>query len=210
MTHPIRPLDAHLTLHVTAHALDGRLCHPHDEAREMLRAHLADLAVRGPVEVHAFAMMDNHLHILLTSREDAASAGFMRRLLARQAQGINRMEGRRGPLWDDRYRSVVVEDEEHALHACLYIDANPWRARLVEHPSESAWTSYGGLTGGLRDRFLVPHVVLTELGEGEAWRGRYARIMDEYLRRASRCRTLGRRTPLADPLAGLRLVTWKE
>jgi putative transposase len=210
MTHPIRPLAAHLTLHVTAHALTGHLCHPHDEARELLRAGLDEGRTRDPLDVHAYAMMDNHLHILLTAREEGAAARFMQRLLSRQARELNRLLGRRGPLWDDRYRSVPVLDEEHALHACLYIDANPWRARLVDHPRDSTWTSHRGLTTGMLDRFLVPHQVLLDLGAGEEWRARYVRIMAEYLRRASRCCASGRRSPCADPLHGLRLVTWRE
>jgi putative transposase len=155
-------------------------------------------------------MMDSHIHMLVTARKAGAVACFLRRVLSSHALALNRVMERRGPLWEDRYRSVLVTDEEHALHASLYIDANPWRARVVDHPADSGWTSYRGLIRGQQDAFLVPHPVLMELGEGSDWRRRYGQIMNEYLRRASRTSMPRTWDPNTDPLAGLRLCTWRE
>jgi putative transposase len=209
MFRPIRPLAPHLTLHVTAHATGKRLCFPDANTRATFRASVGETLREAPMCVHAFALMDNHLHLLLTSPIQGGVADFMRRLLSSHALSINRLCGHQGQLWRDRYHSVLVETEIHALHSCLYIDANPWRAHLVEHPLESTWTSHRELALGGDMGFLVPHPVLLELGTEGTWRSRYSAIMDEYMRRGSRTCGIGRRLPKGDPLAGLELSLWK-
>ena len=210
MSHSLRPLEPHLTLHVTAHATGRRLCFPDDGARVMFKCHLLKLSRSLPVEIHAFALMDNHVHLLLTARKHGATAELMRSALAVHAVAMNRLGGHPGQLWRDRHHTVVVDSVSHALHACLYIDANPWRARLVEHPMESDWTSYRELAAGMDAAFLTPHPVLLDLGQGDDWRLRYQEIMDEYLRRGARVCCPGRRISQTDPLAGLRLASWRE
>ena len=208
MPHPLRPMDAHLTLHVTSHATGSRLCFPTDDTRELFKSSIARLLKIVPIELHAFALMDNHFHLLLTTRDVGVTAVFMRRLQASHALTINRIDGYRGQLWLDRYHTIIVESERHALHACLYIDANPWRAMLVEHPIESRWTSHRELVMGNESCFITPHQVLLDLGEKELWRKRYNEIMAEYLRRGARTVCPHRYVNDADPLAGLRLATW--
>ena len=176
----------------------------------MFKGSIAEQLKSFAVEIHAFAMMDNHVHFLLTSREEQAGMLFLRNVLGTHAKQMNLLVGYRGSLWQTRYHSVPVETDSHALHACLYIDANPWRARLVEHPMESDWTSYRELAAGMDAAFLTPHPVLLDLGQGDDWRLRYQEIMDEYLRRGARVCCPGRRISQTDPLAGLRLASWRE
>jgi putative transposase len=208
MAHQLRPLEPHLTLHVTSHASGARLCFPTDGTREQFKGIIVRLIKTIPVEIHAFAMMDNHVHLMLTARDEGAVAAFMRRLQSSHAMSLNRAEAYRGQLWLDRYHTTIIETESHALHTCLYIYANPWRARVVDHPIDSRWTSHRELVLGNEASFVKPHQVLLDLGSGDEWRGRYNEIMTEYLRRGSRSCCTGRRTSGEDPLAGLRLSTW--
>ncbi len=174
----------------------------------MFKGSIAEQLKSFAVEIHAFAMMDNHVHLLLTSREEQAGMLFLRNVLGTHAKQMNLPVGYRGSLWQTRYHSVAVETDSHALHACLYIDANPWRAFAVDHPQESSWTSYRELAHGGETTFVTPHPVLMALGDGDSWRSRYKEIMAEYLRRGSRSICPGRRISKVDPLAGLRLASW--
>jgi len=208
MSREHRPLEAHLTLHITAHATGMRLCFPSEWERETFKGHIQTMLKTYPVELHAYALMDNHVHVLVTGREYEAIAHFMKHLLATHAKSLNRTQSHQGQLWRDRYHSVLVETDTHALHSCLYIDANPWRAFVVEHPSESSWTSHNELITGAHASFVTPHPVLLDLGSEQKWRLRYQEIMAEYLKRGSRSCCPGRFKPCADPLTGLKLSCW--
>lgn len=211
MPHLPRPLAAQLTLHVTAHALPRRTCFDDEGGRLAFLQRLARLGPELKVDLHAYALMDNHLHLLLTSREEGACAVFMRRLLSGHAVLRNRQQGQVGPLWLPRYSCVVVEEDEHVLNSCLYIDANPWRARLVEHPRDSRWTSYRVLAEGETGTLLQPHIVISQLADSPtACQMAYGRIMEQYLERAIRSKSLGRAPLASDPLAGLRLASYVE
>jgi putative transposase len=104
-----------------------------------------------------------------------------------------------------------VESDDHAINTHLYIDANPWRARVVEHPRESDWTSYLALAEGLGSAFLTPHPVIAQLGKDSSERQAvYRRIMERYIKESPRFKMNGNGRQAADPLAGLRLSQYTE
>lgn len=199
-----RPLQAGLTLHLTAHAIPGLLCLPDEDARvRFLQLALAACRVTT-CQVHAYALMDNHVHLLLSSQADDGVARLMARLLGRHTALLNRLEGRIGPRWHQRYASLVIKDEAHLVNSCLYIEANPWRAGLVEHPSQSTWTSYGFNAQGRKEELLSPHPVVLQLAPpGEDWHSAYSRLMEEYVKTAVRFKGAARLPLATDPLAGL-------
>ena len=199
-----RPLQAGLTLHLTAHAIPDLLCCPDNDAR----ARFLQLALKACgttlCQVHAYALMDNHVHLLLSSLADQGVARLMARLLGRHTALLNRLEGRIGPRWHQRYASLVIKDEAHLVNSYLYIEANPWRAGLVEHPARSTWTSYGFNALGRVEELLTPHAVVLHLAQpGEDWRSAYSRLMEEYLKTAVRYKGAARLPLTTDPLAGL-------
>lgn len=206
MTYIQRPLDASLTHHVTAHAGGELLCCPDASSRNALLQRIADLLRDGSVEVHAFALMDNHLHIMLTSTKDGSLAIFMNRLLSWHARWCNQSQGRKGIFWRARYASVLMTDEAHFISSHLYIEANPWRAQVVEHPRDNDWTSYQESALGLGPSFLVPHPIILSLGRTpKARRERYQALMEEYLSKGRRLRVKSLGKLVADPLAGLKI-----
>ena len=97
------------------------------------RAHACD--------VHAYVLMPNHVHLLVTPRRSAGVSGLMQWLSGRYAQYVNIAHGRSGSLWEGRYRASLV-DSEHYLLACYrYIELNPVRAGLVGDPGAYPWSS---------------------------------------------------------------------
>lgn len=128
---------------------------------------LADLAeharVRG-VAVHAYVLMSNHLHLLVTP-EAADSLPLMMQGVGRgYVRWFNRRHGRSGTLWEGRYRSTVIEAERHLLACMAYIELNPVRAGMVARPADYPWSSHAHHAGLRTDTLVTPHPLYWQLG----------------------------------------------
>lgn len=116
------------------------------------------------VDVHAYVLMDNHFHLLLTPHSDNGLPQMMQAVGRRYVQYFNRRHGRTGTLWEGRYRSTVVQTERYLLACMVYIDLNPVRAGMVGQASDWLWSSYGSNAGMRQDRLLTPHALYWALG----------------------------------------------
>lgn len=128
---------------------------------------LADLAeharLRG-VAVHAYVLMSNHLHLLVTP-EAADSLPLMMQGVGRgYVRWFNRRHGRSGTLWEGRYRSTVIEAERHLLACMAYIELNPVRAGMVARPADYPWSSHAHHAGLRTDTLVTPHPLYWQLG----------------------------------------------
>ena len=124
--------------------------------------------------IHAFALMPNHVHLLLTPDSVEAASLLMKRLEQRHAQFINRFNKRTGALYEGRFRSSVVEDGDYVFNCYRYIELNPVRAHLAGHPSEYSWSSYMSNAEGARSSLLKPHRAFLRLAhDDEARRAAY-------------------------------------
>ncbi len=93
------------------------------------------------VRVYAFCLMKNHVHLLLAPATQAGLGMLMKRLAGRQTQHHNRAEGRRGTLWEGRYKSSPVQSDRYLMACIRYIELNPVRARMVAEPEDYVWSS---------------------------------------------------------------------
>jgi len=93
------------------------------------------------VRVYAFCLMTNHVHLLLAPESAGALGLLMKRLAGRQTQHHNRAEGRRGTLWEGRYKSSPVQSDSYLMACVRYIELNPVRARMVASPEDYFWSS---------------------------------------------------------------------
>lgn len=95
------------------------------------------------VKVYGYCLMTNHVHLVLEPPGEVAVLGrLMKRLAGRQTRYMNRLEGRRGTLWESRYKSSPIQTDEYLLACCRYVDLNPVRARMVTSPEDYPWSSY--------------------------------------------------------------------
>ncbi len=94
------------------------------------------------VKVHAYVLMTNHVHLLVTPTDGNGPSRVMKRLGQRYVQYINRTYRRTGSLWEGRFRSSLVGEENYFLACPRYIELNPVRANMVSHPAEYQWSSY--------------------------------------------------------------------
>ena len=111
-----------------------------DDYRRYLET-LRECKKKHGIAVHAFCLMTNHIHLLLTPPESPSLGKLMKRLAGRQTRHQNRLEGRSGTLWEGRYKSSVVDHDEYLLACSRYIELNPVRAGIVAVPEEYPWSS---------------------------------------------------------------------
>jgi len=119
--------------------------------------------------VYGFCLMPNHVHLIVDPGRDAASLGrLMKRLAGRQTRWVNRREGRRGTLWEGRYKSSPIQTELY-LHRCSrYVELNPVRAGLVARPREYPWSSFAAKIGRAKLDWLDADPCWESLGRTEA------------------------------------------
>ena len=114
--------------------------------------------------LHAYVLMTNHVHLLVTPTKAEAVPKFIISLGRRYVQYINRSYRRTGTLWDSRYKSSLVQAETYLLACQRYIELNPVRVAMVEDPAHYRWTSYRANALGQPDARLSPHPIYRALG----------------------------------------------
>ena len=132
--------------------------------REFLLTVLAEESKQHGVDVHAYVLMSNHFHLLLTPQTDQALPRMMQALGRRYVRHFNQRHGRTGTLWEGRYRSTVIETERYLLACMVYIDLNPVRAGLVAQANDFPWSSHGHYIGQRSDKRITPHALWWTLG----------------------------------------------
>ncbi len=102
-----------------------------------------ELSIHYHCWVHAYCLMTNHVHFLVTPYSRSAISDTMKVVGSRYAAYINRCYGRTGTLWEGRHRSSLVQAEHYLLTCMRYIELNPVRAGMVGRPEAYRWSSYG-------------------------------------------------------------------
>ena len=109
---------------------------------ERYLAWLGDAARRHDCAIHAYVLMTNHIHLLVTPSGADDMARMMQSVGRRYSGDVNARYGRTGTLWEGRYRSCVVDSDRYLFTCARYIELNPVRAGLVRHPAGYRWSSY--------------------------------------------------------------------
>ena len=168
--------------------------------------HLNELARKYDCAVHAYCLMPNHVHLLLTpEKEDSLT--LMRELGPRYVQYFNRRHGRTGTLWEGRFRSSLVQSARYVLACYRYIELNPVRAGLADDPQNYEWSSHHATAGQQSDSLVAPHSEFLALGDhAESRRTAYLGLFDEVLEPAL-LGEIRRSTNAGYPLASERFKT---
>ena len=132
------------------------------------------------VGLHAYALMTNHVHLLVSAEQTDAPGRLMKALGQRYVQYFNRTHQRSGTLWEGRYRSCPTDAESYLLACQRYIELNPVRAGMVGHPAEYRWSSYRANALGEVNPLLTPHPLYAALGPDDAERTRAYRELFRY------------------------------
>ena len=147
---------------------------------ETMLALLAEQSKKFHVAVHAYVLMGNHVHLLLTAPEPGAIGRLMQKLGRRYVRLFNLRHGRTGTLWEGRYKACLVGGESYVLRCARYIDLNPVRARMTTDPVAYRWSSCAVLCGQRDDPMVIPHSAQLALGATADSRARaYRKFIDE-------------------------------
>lgn len=187
---------AGLPVHIIQRGNNRQACFYADEDYQYFLIHLARIAKRFRCALHAYVLMTNHFHLLLTSELEAGPSLLMKFLGQRYVQYVNRTYRRTGSLWEGRFRSSLVQTDRYLLGCYRYIEMNPVRASMVKHPIEYPWSSYAANAEGKVVPWLTPHGEYLALGLEEdtrraAYRGLFESELDHQLLRDIRVSTHG-------------------
>ncbi|MGL1931713.1 MAG: transposase [Desulfotalea sp.] len=130
--------------------------------------------------VHAYVLMTNHVHLLLTPKTNQSAANLMKRLGQRYVQYVNRTYKRSGTLWEGRFRSSVIQQEEYLFTCQCYIEMNPVRANMVNQPEKYKWSSYKCNAHGEASKVITPHLLYKNLGKNKKQRQSTYRELFQY------------------------------
>jgi putative transposase len=126
---------------------------------------LQEAAEKNQAAIHAYVLMTNHVHLLVTPGSPFSIMHMMQDLGRKYVRYINHTYKRTGTLWEGRYKASLVDSEAYLLTCMRYIELNPVRANMVEHPSAYRWSSYTVNANGEINHFIEPHPLYQSLGD---------------------------------------------
>jgi putative transposase len=163
--------------------------------------YLREASARHDCQIHAYVLMTNHVHLLVTPADDDSIPRLMQTLGRRYVRYVNKAYGRTGTLWEGRYKACLVQADRYFLACQRYIELNPVRGGLVAEPGEYAHSSYRHNALGRSDPLVTEHATYKALGHSPAeYRRAYRSLFaadagpdpTEYIREATNaCLVLG-------------------
>jgi putative transposase len=196
--------------HIVQRGNNRGACFRHRSDYLVYLLHLRELANKLGCAVHAYCLMTNHVHLLMTPSTAQACTDLMRDLGQRYVQYFNRRYERTGTLWEGRFRSCIAQSAAYVLACYRYIELNPVRAGMVREPQDYEWSSHAVNVGLREDPFITPHAEFLALSNDAcrpfaAYAGCFAEHLAPSLINAIRNATNGG-YPLASEELKLRLA----
>ena len=150
--------------HIVQRGNDRQPCFARDADYQQYRQELGEAAPKHGCDVHAYVLMTNHVHLLVTPAEPGGASRMMQAIGRRYVACFNARYRRTGTLWEGRFKSVPVDTEGYVLACYRYIELNPVRAGMCTAPGEYAWSSYHANALGQHEPRLRPHPAFSALG----------------------------------------------
>jgi len=170
MPRPHRIVRSGETLHLVQRGNNRTACFACNEDRAWFTRLLHDVSERTGCAIHAYVLMTNHVHLLLTASEARSPSRMMQALGRRYVRYFNDRFERTGTLWEGRFRSSVIDSERYFFQCSRYIETNPVRAGLATRPSDYRWSSYRCNANGAPDVLVTAHPIYRTLGDDDASR----------------------------------------
>lgn len=158
-------------LHIIQRGNNRQACFYADEDYRFYLNWLREYADKIGCQIHAYVLMINHVHLLISAAQPDAPGALMKALGQRYVQCVNRTYRRNGTLWEGHFRSCLTQEKSYLLACQRYIELNPVRANMGAHPAEYHWSSYRGNAQGEPDGLLKLHALYLALGSDAASRG---------------------------------------
>jgi putative transposase len=156
--------------HIIQRGNDRRECYFETENYQYYLHCLDQARLRYNVAVHAYVLMTNHVHLLMTPTTATGASRVMQLIGNRYVQYINKKYRRTGTLWEGRHHSSLVESERYLLTCYRYIELNPVRAGMVGHPEDYRWSSYRHHACGRLNCIITDHPLYLGIAPDQAQR----------------------------------------
>ncbi|WP_313052234.1 transposase [Stenotrophomonas cyclobalanopsidis] len=141
---------------------------------------LRDRAIDHHCRIHAYVLMGNHVHLLVTPDAPGGLSGMMQAVNRAYVRRVNERQQRTGTLWEGRFHSTLVDTDGYLLACQRYIELNPVRAGMVADPGDYRWSSYRANAQGRANALLVPHPAFELIAtDGHERRRRYAEFIEQ-------------------------------
>ncbi|WP_426687435.1 transposase [Rhodanobacter ginsengiterrae] len=168
--------------HVVQRGNNRLPCFLDDADRRRYLTLLREALLDTGCKLHAYVLMDNHVHLLTTPPEIGAVARLMQKLGRGYVGQFNARHRRTGTLWEGRYKASLVDSESYVLHCHRYIELNPIRARMTDDATTFPWSSCASHCGIRQEAILTPHSEYTTLADTpEARAEAYRQLLHETL-----------------------------
>ena len=179
--------------HVMGRGIERKEIFIDNKDREDFITRLAALADDGSMDIYAFALLPNHFHLLCKTKKRPLSSS-MRKLLTGYAVRFNRRHKRYGHLFQNRYKSIVCQEDAYLLELVRYIHLNLLRAGIVKSMrglNKSAWSGHSALVGNIDRKWQETKYILSFFGRGPMGRRKYLEYVTEGIERGRRPELVG-------------------
>src|SRR5258708_929984 len=157
-------------MHVLQRGNNRAACFFGEADRRFYLKCLATSAARRGCAVHAYVLMSNHVHMLVTPAKAGAVGKMMQDIGRRYVRVINTIHGRTGALWEGRFKSSLIDSDRYLLTCHRYIEQNPVRAGMVAEPGAYPWSSHAHYRGSRAQAWITDYPQYRSLGACEAER----------------------------------------
>jgi len=164
MPRAARSVLAGVSLHVVQRGINRQQCFFSESDYTTYLRFLGQFCERFGCSLHAYCLMTNHVHLLLTPAAKDSCALAMKNVGQRYVQTVNSSLARSGTLWEGRFKSCIVDSDAYVLACYRYIELNPVRAGMVNAPELHRWSSYRANAEGHANGLVTPHPIYQALG----------------------------------------------
>ncbi len=126
---------------------------------------LKEAAEKYSCQIHAYILMTNHVHLLVTPEQSDGISKMMQYIGRYYVPYINHTYCRSGTLWEGRYKASLIDEDSYLLTCMRYIEMNPVRANMVDHSADYTWSSYHANAEGKDDGLIMQHDLYLALGK---------------------------------------------
>jgi len=151
-----------------------------DEDYQYYLSILKDACQKYQCDLHAYVLITNHIHLLITPHAENSISKVMQSLGRYYVQYFNHQYRRTGTLWEGRYKATLLDSKQYLLVCSRYIELNPVRVGMVNQPEDYPWSSYHANALGNDDKLLVAHNVYLALGKDHEERCNNYRALFKY------------------------------
>ena len=144
--------------HIMNRGIEGKDIFPDSKSKEYFLRLLKDKSKKSRMRLFAYCVMDNHYHLILQNSSDRL-ADFMRQLNGEYGINYRKKVGGRGHVFQDRYKSTLIQEDPYLPMSIVYVLLNPVRARIADNPYDYRWSSLGEYFSGNKDNIVDANYV---------------------------------------------------